>query len=228
MKLLTGVLVALVALTLACGNGDEAPAMVEDIYQAAPEQAQMLLENEHVAVARFTVAPRAELPMHPGTERVVYSLSDYKVQIKRPGIEPRILDFRKGNVNWYGAGTHGVRNVGPITAEYLVVARKAPNPTPGVTSNLAELAPEMAKVVFENEEGKVLEVSLDAGAKQPVHAAAGRVVYALTDAKLKFTAGEESMEKELAAGEVHWHDGGDHQVENVSEGAVRYLVVELM
>ncbi len=88
--------------------------------------------------------------------------------------------------------------------------------------------PDKAKVIFENEQAKVLEVSLEPGDKQPVHAAASRVIYTLTPVKLKFTAGEESSEVDYAAGEASWHDGGEHTVENLSAEPVRYLVFELM
>ncbi len=99
----------------------------------------MLLDNDSVSVVRFTVPPQGQLPMHRGKDRVVYSLSDYKIQLLRPDGVPSIKTFREGEVHWHGAGTHGIRNIGPITAEYLVVSRKGANPTPGVTSNLAEL-----------------------------------------------------------------------------------------
>lgn len=215
--------------SLACGGGEEAEvAFVDDIVAAAPDNAKVLLENDSVSVVLFTLPPQGQLPEHEGLDRLVYSLSDYKLQFLRQVGEPEIKDFRKGDVHWHPAGRHAIRNVGPITAEYLVVSRKGENPTPGVTSNLAELMPDKAKVIFENQEAKVIEVSLEPGDKQPVHVAASRVAYSLTPAKLKFTSGEQSTETAYAAGEAHWHDGGEHEVECLSEEPVRYIVFEMM
>ncbi|MCC6859624.1 MAG: hypothetical protein IT158_13730 [Bryobacterales bacterium] len=223
---------AAAALALVCFScGDSEPVSsgpVSDIVKAAPDRAKLLLENEQLLVMQFTLASQAELPMHEGRDRVVYSLSDYKLQFIPQDGTPVVRDFRKGDAHWHSSGMHSVKNIGPIPAEFLVVARKAPNPTPGVTSNLAELAPASAKVVFENQDAKVLEVSLKPGEKQPVHNGAARLVYSLTPARVRFTAGKESTEHEYAAGAVHYHAGGPHRVENLSKEPIRYVVIEVM
>jgi hypothetical protein len=169
---------AIALLSFSCGGSKE-PAgsgVVEDIVKAAPDRARLLLENEQLVVTLFTLAPQAELPMHEGRDRVVYSLSDYRLQFHPQGGDPTVRVFRKGDAHWHSSGMHAVKNIGPIPAEYLVVARKSSNPTPGVTSNLADLTPKSARIVFENQDAKVLEVSLQSGERQPVHNAAGRLV----------------------------------------------------
>ena len=102
------------------------------------------------------------------------------------------------------------------------------NPTAGVTSNLAELTPDKAKVILETEKVKVLEIVLDPGEKQPEHDAASRLIYSLTAAKLGFTAADETTEIEFAPGDAHYHQGGKHAVTNLGEEPVRYLVFEMM
>lgn len=212
---------------LSCG-GEEPEAIVEDIVKAAPDKVELLLENASVSVMRVTLPSQARLPMHRGRDRVIYSLTSYKLRAMSPGTEPVIRDYKPGDVEWRRSGARAFQNVGPIPARFLVVSRKANNPTPGVTSNVAELAPDKARVVFENEDAKVIEISLQPKDKLPAHKAASHVVYALTPAKLKFTAGGKSVEEDWAEGSVHWHDGGEHQVENLSTEAVRFVVFELM
>ena len=227
MNLLRILPVALLLMfILSCG--EEPPAVVEDIVKAAPDQVELLFENDSISVMRFTLAPQAQLPMHRGVDRAVYSLTSYKLRFMTPSGEPTIRDFNPGDVHWHRAGVHAVTNIGPIPAKYLVVTRKGVNPTPGVTSNIAELAPDKARVVLENQDAKVIEISLQPKDKLPAHNAAGRVIYSLTAAKLKFTAGGQTTEEEWAEGAAHWHDGGEHQVENLSAEPVRFLVFEYM
>ena len=93
---------------------------------------------------------------------------------------------------------------------------------------IAELAPEKARVIFENRDCKVIDITLQPKDKLPAHNAAGRAVYPLTAAKLRFTAGGQSTVEEWAEGVAHWHDGGEHSVENLSAEPVRFLIFEMM
>ncbi len=217
-----------VLLLLACGPSEEPEAIVEDIVKAAPQNVELLLDKPSISVIRVTLPPQARLPMHRGGDRVVYSLSDYKLRYLTPGTEGKIQDFRAGDIHWHSSGTHTVQNIGPIEARYLVVTRKGVNPTPGVTSNIAELAPDKARVIFENRDSKVIEITLQPKDKLPVHNAAGRAVYTLTAAKLRFTAGGQTTEEEWPEGAAHWHDGGEHAVENLSAAPVKFLIFEMM
>jgi quercetin dioxygenase-like cupin family protein len=225
MRMLLLLTSALGLFLFACGAGDEAEsAGAEDTPQAGSE---VLLDNNHLTVLKFTVPPQGELPAQQWKSGILYSLSDYRLQYLVPDYPASLRTHRKGEVEWQNSKTYGVKNVGPITAEFLLVTSKGDNPTPGVTSNIAELTPDKARVVFENQDAKVIEISLEPGDKQPAHNAASRAIYALTDAKLTFIA-DEIAESTLTAGEAHYHSGGEHAVENLSDQPVQYLVFELM
>ncbi|MBK9170751.1 MAG: hypothetical protein IPM24_25300 [Bryobacterales bacterium] len=230
MSLVKVVLPILLLSLPACGPTEETAAarIHDDIAIASPDLVKVLLDNDHLTVTRFTIPPQGELPLHKGQDRVVYSLSDYRVHYITPNGDPVLNDLKKGTAHWHSAGVHAVRNVAATTADYLTVARKAFNPTPGVTSDLVEQAPNQAKVVFENESAKVIEVTLEPGERQRPHQAAARVVYSITPAKLKYTDPSGTAETEHAAGEVHYHAGGEHRVQNVGSGQVRYVVFEVM
>ncbi len=222
-------LVSLLALLLvACGPTETPEVAVDDIVQAAPDSVELLLDNDYVTVTRFTVSSQVRIPLHHSGPRIVYPLSSYKLRWENPGYEASIRDFQEGKAMWSSAGESAFTNAGATTARFLVVTRKEPNPTPGVTSNIAELDPAHATVVFENQDAKVIEVSLDAGGKLPEHDAASRVVYALTPAKIKMVAGGETTEVDYAEGDARWLEGGPHSVENLSAEPIRYLVFEVM
>ncbi len=228
MKKLLLPMAVLALLLSGCGAEEAEVAVVEDIAQAAPGNVDVLLDNDHLTVMKFTVPPQEELPMHQGRARIVYSLNDYRLQYLVPDYPAELRMHRQGEGHWHNSGVHGVKNVGATTAEYLVVTAKGPNPTPGVSSNLVELVPDKARVAFAHQNAQVIEVSLEPGDKLPPHEAAARAVYSSTDAKLRFIAGEEETESEWKAGSVHYHEGGEHAVENVSEQPVKYVVFEMM
>jgi quercetin dioxygenase-like cupin family protein len=222
-------LVASIALLLvACGPSETPEVVVDDIVQAAPDSVELLLDNDYVTVTRFTVPSQVRIPRHQGGARIVYPLSSYKLRWEIPGYEASVRDFQEGTAQWSSAGEHAFTNAGATTARFLVVTRKVPNPTPGVTSNVAELDPDHATVVFENQSAKVIEVSLEPGDALPEHEGASRVVYSLTPSKVKMTLNGETTEADYAEGDAHWHDGGVLSVENISEAPIRYLVFELM
>lgn len=85
--------------------------------------------------------------------------------------------------------------------------------------------PEKAKIVFENDYVNAVEFNLQPGDKLPLHKGEQRVVYALSDYKIKWTEGGETIEKEWQKGDTHWHDAMDHAVENIGETDAQYLVV---
>jgi len=80
-------------------------------------------------------------------------------------------------------------------------------------------------VYFENEYVKVTEFMLKPGDKLPLHKGGPRVVYALSDYKIKWTEGDQVSEKEWKKGDVHWHDAIEHAVENIGDTDANYIVV---
>lgn len=85
--------------------------------------------------------------------------------------------------------------------------------------------PDNAKVVFENKYVQVVKFTLEPGDKLPLHKGGKRVVYALSDYKVKWTEGDETSEKEWQKGNVHWHDAVPHAIENIGKTDADYLVV---
>jgi hypothetical protein len=80
-------------------------------------------------------------------------------------------------------------------------------------------------VQFENEFVKVSEFVLKSGDKTPLHEGGARVVYALSDYKIKWTEGDQVSEKAWQKGNVHWHEAIEHAVENIGETEANYIVV---
>jgi quercetin dioxygenase-like cupin family protein len=209
------------------GVVEEAPAGT--VSEAVPEQGRLVFENDYVRVIEFSLEPGQEIPMHAGLKRAVYSLSDYSLQWTE-GSSTETVEWSAGEAHWHEALEHAAKNIGQTEARYVTVGRKAaalPEPLVSQGPALLEVQPEGVRVVLDNDDVEVLDVTLAPGAKQPVHSGRHRFVYSLKDYKLDFTCGDESVETSFSAGEGHWHEAAEHCAENPGETAARYVLFGL-
>jgi hypothetical protein len=92
----------------------------------------------------------------------------------------------------------------------------------------AKVAPEIAKVVFENDRLRVLEIKLKRRQKMAMHSHPANLVYALTSSRIKSTSPEgKAQNLKMKKGQANWSDGGSHSVENLDNSVTISLVIEL-
>jgi quercetin dioxygenase-like cupin family protein len=224
-------LLALVTMAVLLSSGCETQVVepitiAEDITVEAPQQAEKLVDNEWVAAARITLKPREALPLHKGLDRVVYSLSRYRLRFELQDQTPEVKDFDEGDIHWHGQDVHAVSNSGTLTAGYLTLSRKQPAPTPEKESGLLLAARGYSFSVLNNNDVRVVQVDLAGKGRVKKHFGNGQIVSVMTAAKMKFTAGTETVEKEFQVGDSFWQPAGDRTVQNLSGDAVRYIVTE--
>ena len=96
-----------------------------------------------------------------------------------------------------------------------------------VSQDLAKVSPD-AKVLFENDRVRVLDVQHQPGGKEPMHSHPAYVAYSFTNSTAKTTLpdGKTSV-KERKAGDVKWGEPVTHSVENVGTTEFHMLIVEL-
>jgi quercetin dioxygenase-like cupin family protein len=96
-----------------------------------------------------------------------------------------------------------------------------------MAQDLAKVSPD-AKVLFENDRVRVLDVQHQPGGKEPMHTHPAYVAYAFTNATAKTTLpdGKTSV-KDRKAGSVTWGEPVTHSVENVGTTEFHMLVIEL-
>ena len=90
------------------------------------------------------------------------------------------------------------------------------------------VAPKIHKILFENDEVRVLDVVVKPHEKAQLHSHPKNVVYALSSGMLRFTQTNGTIKDvEIAKGGVSYSDGGYHIVENIGNTTVKALQVEL-
>jgi|SRR5687768_15719996 beta-alanine degradation protein BauB len=90
------------------------------------------------------------------------------------------------------------------------------------------VAPGLYKKVFENDQVRVLEVSVKPGEKIATHSHPAHVAYVVEGGKLKITDSTgKPMEADAKPGDVFWFDPVTHSAENTGTVPMKLVVVEL-
>ena len=91
-----------------------------------------------------------------------------------------------------------------------------------------EVAPDVYKVLFENDRVRVLEITMNPGAKSDMHWHPDSVNYALAGGEVAMTLPDAStMDMKVEPGGVVWQPAGDHAVVSTGASQVKVVAVEL-
>ncbi len=89
-------------------------------------------------------------------------------------------------------------------------------------------APNLYRVLLENDRVRVLEYRSKPGDKAAMHSHPALVAFAVRGAKVKFTSPNgETEEAELDDGQVMFFEATDHATENAGSSEAHLLLVEL-
>jgi len=97
-----------------------------------------------------------------------------------------------------------------------------------MAQDLAVVAPQNTKVLIDNAQVRVMEVSVKPGGKLPMHSHPGSVVYFVTGGKGKTTMADGKVtDMEHKAGDAVWNEPVTHSNENTGTTAVKVILVEV-
>ena len=96
-----------------------------------------------------------------------------------------------------------------------------------MAEDATKVAPHIYKVVFENDQIRVLEVTMDPGTRSDMHSHPDYFAYLLGAGKVRFTTETgDTDELELPAGVGMWRDAETPATENTGGTTLRTLFVE--
>jgi quercetin dioxygenase-like cupin family protein len=91
-----------------------------------------------------------------------------------------------------------------------------------------KVAPEMYRLLHENDRVRVMEVTFKPGGKIAKHSHPDHMIYAVSGGKLKIHHSEgEPVDADIKTGDVLWLAAESHWAENTGTTEVRLLVTEL-
>ena len=188
-------------------------------------------KTDYAEVVRVKLPANASIPSHQGGDRVILSLDDYSISFAKTG-EVDNVRFEKGTVHFHPAGIHKISNTGSNTAEFVVFERLSgaalpegeptadeddtPTPDTGATEEKS----------LSNDAFDVYKVAIAPGGKLAPHKGFARAVYSLDDYKIDFHEDGQTKTRTFAAGEVHFHEPGNHWLKNAGETPADFVVVD--
>lgn len=97
-----------------------------DIVKSSPNQARVLMENEHVRVVEYAVKPGEKDVWHTHPPRSSYVVSGGKVKVYSENGEPKISEVKTGASSWAGHGAkHYVENIGSTDIKIILTEIKS-------------------------------------------------------------------------------------------------------
>jgi quercetin dioxygenase-like cupin family protein len=81
------------------------------------------------------------------------------------------------------------------------------------------------RMLLENESAEAFTITLEPGQSVASHEGTARVVYSLSDYRLRYTQDGESRDSSWRTGDVHAHVAGVHGIENIGTTSAQLLIV---
>jgi hypothetical protein len=115
-----------------------------------------------------------------------------------------------------------------VTSVLLVTSLAVLSASMVLAQDPVKVAPDIYKVLLENDQVRVLEIRMKPGGKSPMHSHPAFIIYSFTDSKTRFTTPEgKTNEMEIKAGEAAWSEAVTHAVENVGRTQSYVLNIEM-
>ena len=213
-------------LFTACTSQERESAETEQ-NQVQPET---VFENDLARVVMVSLQPGQELASHDGSERIIYSMTDYTIEWIVNGESEGEKTWSTGDVHVHEADTHAAVNTGSERANWLAFVRKT-DQMPGtdmqsLENDVNSLEGDFAEMIFDHESFRVTEVRLAPGESIPSHEGIHRIIYAMSDYTLEYEADDTGLiERSFEEGEAHWHVPGTHRMNNIGDTEAHFLVV---
>ena len=141
--------------------------------EVSPDVYKVLLENEDVKVLEVTFAPGQSDNMHDHNPVTFYLLQGGKAQVTLPDGTVNEREISTGFVGHNKEKVrHQVKNIGDNTIKIILVERKNSETTSDSKERLIlpeKVSPDVYKVLLENEDVKVLEVTFAPGQSDNMH-----------------------------------------------------------
>jgi hypothetical protein len=235
-KILSILLILIIVFNLNCGGSRDKTATgvpFEDIIASAPLEASLSFNNNYVTVVSCDLKPGTRLPAFEVGNFTLYSLSNCEISCL-DGNRPVTKGLSEGSLFWSPGGHQEIENKGTDNARFFIVARKAVALPEYLLEDLehdvSRTAPEVAKLLLDNDYIRVIEVNLQPGEEIKTHRGIARIIYSLNPYTIKYNTDEfkndSSTQKTFEPGYTHWHESGSHSLVNIGETPMRDLIFE--
>jgi uncharacterized RmlC-like cupin family protein len=190
------------------------------------------VENDLIRVTKVTQSPHQKTRPHQHKmNRVMLYLTPGRQVNEYQDGKKEVLDFKAGEALWSAAGGIHVAEVTsdqPITIVEMEL-RKPSGISPATSLDPLKVDPRHYKLEFENDQVRVLRVTIGPHESAPLHEhVLNRVAVYLTGQNFRVVGADGKTETATrSAGDIAWGERVKHQEENLSDKPFEALVVEL-
>lgn len=85
---------------------------------------QQIFDNDQFRVTEIKLAVNDSIPRHEGINRIIYSLSDYKIIYESSKEGNFEKSFKSGDTHWHTCDKHSIKNTGNSEAHFLIISYK--------------------------------------------------------------------------------------------------------
>lgn len=230
MRWLKCVTVSMLAFVLVClGAATTAAQQDLDSTKADAKHHKVEFENDQVRVVRYQVPAGEQTARHSHPASVNVFLTDAQAQVTTDDGKSTNVQAHAGDAALRAATTHVFKNTGEKANEGVLVEPKNPHSArPAGTADETTFPGARAKVLFENEQVRVVRYRFNPGDKNEMHGHPDNVQVVLTDAKAMVTTPDgKTMQSQGKAGQVNWRPATTHSVQNVGDQPFEGVVVEM-
>ena len=228
LRLLTWIIAAALGFALVCPSSVRAQQDLNST-KADPAHHKVEFENDQVRVVRYRLAPGQHSARHSHPDSVIVVLTGGSIENTTDDGKTISSQPKAGDAFWRPALTHVTRNVGNGPIEGILVEPKHPHSArPAGSADETALTDARAKVLFENEQVRVLRYFFNPGEKDGMHGHPDNVQILLTDAKATVTTPDgKTSQSEGKAGQVNWRPAIVHSVQNTGDKPLEGVLVEM-
>lgn len=228
MYFLVATAVSLIAVVLIVSLPSMAQAQQElNSIKAEPQHHEVMFENDQVRVVQYLIKPGEKTPKHSHPNRVNILFTDAKAKITTEDGTCTNFQGKAGSAAWLPATTYIYENIGDKPIEGVLVEPKTPHSARPQGSADETIVPG-TKVVFENDQVRVVNYRVESGQKTAMHGHPDHVLIARTDAKANVTTPDGTTTvSEIKAGQVRWRSALQHAVQNTGDKPFEGILVEM-
>ncbi len=200
--------------------------------KVSPDVYNVLLENEDIKILEVTFAPGQSDNMHEHYPSTAYIIEGGKAEVTLPNGTVNEINPTNGlTVHNPEKAKHQVKNIGDNTMKIILFERKNTRTIVKTKQELIlpeEVSPDVYKVLLENDEVKVTEVTFQPGQGDEMHQHGVMSIYGITGGKLQNVSPDGNVrEMEVPDGFVgHRNTVTTHQMKNIGDNVVKIILVE--
>ena len=194
---------------------------------------KLLFENDQLRAVEYVIQPSEQLSLQSHAPYLFFCVTPVVATLIFSNGRRVSATFKVDDARWYESPIVGVANTAKSEAKFLVLELKKPAPQNHgqvPADDGTKVAPDVYKMLYENDRVRVILVATKPGQKTPMHSHPGSTFrYSMADTKVRLTMPDgTNRELQNEAGVGRWTElPTRHAHENIGTTPGHALLIEI-